>query len=134
MSCSAPKALEYNTYRNFSIEKLGFTTTGIKLDLEYYNPNNIGLQLRRSELDVFINNVLLGHSSLDTFINIPRRDTFLLPIKFGVDMKNLLKNTWNAFSENEVTIKLTGRLKVGKANVFMNMPVNYEGKHKFSLF
>ena len=132
MSCSTPKVLEYNTYRNFGIEKLGFTTSAVKLDLEYYNPNNFGLQLRRSELDVFINNTLLGHSSLDTLINIPRRDTFRLPIKFAVDMKNLFKNTWNTFSENEVTIKLTGRLKVGKANVFMSMPVNYEGKHKWA--
>ena len=134
MSCSSPKALEYTTYRNFSIEKLGFSTSAVKLDLEYYNPNNFGLQLRRSELDVFVNNNLLGHSSLDTLINIPRRDTFLLPIKFAVDMQNLFKNTWNTFSRNEVTIKLTGRLKIGKANVFMSMPVNYEGKHKFSLF
>jgi hypothetical protein len=67
-------------------------------------------------------------------INIPRRDTFLIPIKFDVDMQNVYKNAFNTFTGNEVAIKVTGKLKLGKANIFMTMPVNYEGKHKFSLF
>ena len=134
ISCSSPKALVYNDYKNFRIEKLGFSNTLVKLDLEYVNPNNFGLQLRNSELDIFINNNFLGHSSSDTLINIPRRDTFLLPINFAVDMQNIFKNTFNTFYGNEVLIKVTGKLKLGKANVFINMPVNYEGKYKFSLF
>ena len=133
-SCSSPKALVYNDYKNFRIENLGFSNTLVKLDLEYVNPNNFGLQLRNSELDIFINNNFLGHSSSDTLINIPRRDTFLLPINFTVDMQNIFKNAFNTFYGNEVSIKVTGKLKLGKANVFMNMPVNYEGKYKFSLF
>ena len=134
VSCSAPKALEYNSYKNLSIERLGFADSQVKLELQYFNPNNFGLQVRRTELDIFINNNLLGHSSTDTLINIPRRDTFLLPINFNVDMQNLFKNAWNSFTGNEVSVKVTGKLKIGKANIFMSMPVNYEGKYKFSLF
>ncbi len=134
MSCSTPKALEYYSYRNLSVERLGFTNSQVKLELEYFNPNNFGLQVRRTELDIFIDSTLLGHSSLDTLINIPRRDTFLLPINFNVDMQNLFKNAWNSFTGNEVSIKVIGKLKIGKANIFMSMPVNYEGKYKFSLF
>jgi LEA14-like dessication related protein len=134
MSCSTPKALEYTTYKNFSVEKLGFSNSKVTLGLGYYNPNNFGLQLRRSELDIFINNTFLGHSVSDTLISIPRRDTFLLPIKFDVDMHNLFKNAWNSFTEKEVLVKIAGRLKIGKANIFMSMPINYEGKYSFSLF
>lgn len=133
-SCSSPKMIEYRDYKNFSIEKLGFSNSQVKLDLEYFNPNNFGLQLRRTELDIYINNTFLGHSSSDTLINIPRNNTFLLPIKFDADMKNLFKNAWSTMMGNEVTVKVTGKLKIGKANVFMSMPVDYEGKHKFSLF
>lgn len=134
ISCSAPKGLVYIDYKNFTIERFGFSNSHVKLDLEYLNPNNFGLQLKRTELDIFINNNFLGHSSSDTLINIPGRDTFLIPVKFDVDMKNLFKNAFNTFAGNEVLIRVTGRLKLGKANVFMSMPVNYEGKHKFSLF
>ena len=132
--CSPPSELVYQDYKNFQLEKLGFSGSRILLGLQYYNPNNFGLQLRRTDLDIFINNNLLGHTSLDTLINIPRRDTFLLPIKFDVDMKNIYKNAWNSLTGNEVIVKVTGKIKVGKANVFMSMPVNYEGKQKFSLF
>lgn len=132
--CSSPKELEYQDYKNFHLENLGYNASRVTLDLQYYNPNNFGLQLRRTELDIYINNNFLGHSASDNLINIPRRDTFLLPIKFDMDMKNALKNAWNTMIGNEVTVKVTGRIKLGKANVFMSMPVNYEGKHKFSFF
>ncbi len=134
LGCSSPKDLEYQDYKNFKLDKLGFGSSRVSLDLQYYNPNNFGLQLRRTELDIFINNNLLGHSSSDTLINIPCRDTFLIPLKFDTDMKNIIKNAWNSMMGNEVTVKVTGKVKVGKGNVFMSMPVNYEGKHKLSIF
>ena len=134
MGCSSPKDLEYRDYRNFKITNLGFTSSRVSLDLEYYNPNNFGLQLRRTELDIFINDNLLGHSSSDTLIRIPARNTFILPIQVDVDMKNVFANALNTVFDKEVNIKVTGHVKVGKANVFMSMPVNYEGKQKFSLF
>jgi LEA14-like dessication related protein len=134
LSCSSPKALEYQTFRNFSVQKLGFTSSTIKLDLQYYNPNNFGMQLKNSDLDIFVDGTLLGHSSFDTLIRIPRRDTFMLPIKFDVDMQNIYKNAWNTLIGKEVLVRLTGKLKVGKANVFMSLPVNYETKETFSLF
>ncbi|HEV8081715.1 MAG TPA: LEA type 2 family protein [Chitinophagaceae bacterium] len=133
-SCASPKALEYKTYHNFSVQKLGFNNSTISLDLEYYNPNSFGLQLRNTDLDIFINGNKLGHSSSDTLINIPRRNTFTLPIKFDVDMQNIFKNAMNTLLGKEVTVKLTGKLRVGKGNVFMSFPLNYESKETFSLF
>ena len=134
LSCSSPKALEYKTYHNFNIEKLGFNNSAISLDLEYYNPNNYGMQLKSTDLDIFINGNLLGHSSLDTLIQIPRRDTFNIPVKFDVDMQNVFKNAWNTLIGKEVLVKLTGKVRVGKANVFMSIPVEYESKQSFSFF
>ncbi len=133
-SCSSPKEIEYRNYRNLSLSNLGFNSSQITLSLQYYNPNNFGLQLKKTDLDIFIDNNLLGHSSSDTLINIPKRDTFSLPIKIKVDMQHLYKNAFNTLLNKEVTVKVVGRVKVGKANVYMSMPVNYEGKQNFSLF
>ena len=134
LSCSSPKELEYRTFNNFYIQKLGFNNSTVGLDIIYYNPNNFGMQLRNSDLDIFIDGNLLGHSSVDTLIRIPRRDTFSLPVKFDVNMQNIYKNAWSTLTGKEVMIKLTGKIKIGKANVFMNFPVNYETKETFSLF
>ena len=134
MSCSTPKALEYISYNNFTIEKLGFDYSTVNLDLKYFNPNNFRMQLRNTNLDVFINGKLFGHSSTDTLIQIPKRDSFTLPIKFNVNMQSVYQNALNTLLGKEVLIKVTGKVKVGKANVFMYFPVNYESKETFSLF
>jgi LEA14-like dessication related protein len=133
-SCSSPKELEYQTFHNFSVQKLGFNNSTVSLDIVYYNPNNFGMQLRNSDMDIYIDGSMLGHSSFDTLIRIPRRDTFTLPVKFDVNMENIYKNAWSALTGKEVTVKLTGKIRIGKANVFMSFPVNYETKETFSLF
>ena len=134
ISCSTPKELEYRDFKNFTIDKLGFSATSIKMDLIYYNPNNFGLQLKSSELDIFLDNNYLGHSVQEQLVSIPRRDEFSIPIKIDVDMKNLLKNGMATLLRNEVLVKVTGTLKVGKANLFKTLPVNYEGRQKFTIF
>ncbi|MGN6266054.1 MAG: LEA type 2 family protein [Ginsengibacter sp.] len=134
MSCSSPKALEYREYHNFSVEKLGYSNSTIKMDLVYFNPNNFRMQLRNTDLDIFINGKLFGHSSTDTLIPIPKRDTFSLPIMFDVNMQSLYQNALNTLLGREVTVKVSGKVKIGKANVFMYFPVNYESKETFSLF
>jgi len=126
--------IEYKDYQHFSVQKLGFSSSRVTMDLLYFNPNNFGLQLSRSELDIFIDNTFLGHSTSDTLIQIPRHSDFVIPIRFDADMKNVFKNAWNTLFDKEVLVSVTGHVKVVKANVFMSMPVNYEGKQKFSFF
>ena len=47
-------------------------------------------------------------------------------------MKNLLKNGFATLLGKEVNLKMTGSVKLGKANVYKNFPVNYEGVQVFS--
>jgi LEA14-like dessication related protein len=134
LSCSTPKELEYRDFKNFSVEKLGFSTTSVKMDLIYFNPNSFGMQLKQADLDIFVNNNYLGHTLQDYQVAIPKKAEFSIPIKLEVDMKNLFKNGLATLLNKEVMVKVTGKVKVGKANVFMSIPVNYEGKQNFSLF
>ena len=133
-ACSTPKALEYRTFKNFTIEKLGFSSTAVKLDLIYFNPNNYGVELKTTDVDIFVNDSYLGHSSQEYQISIPKKEEFSIPLKIDVDMRNILKNGLNTFLRNEVAVKITGSIKVGKANVFIIFPILYEGKQIFSFF
>lgn len=132
ISCAAPKELEYRDFKNFTINKIGFASTTAKMDMIYYNPNGFGLQLKRTELDIYINGVFLGHSSQEYQVTIPKKEQFIIPVILDVDMKNLLKNSITAFFNKQVMVKVMGSVKVGKANVFMNIPVNYEGLQEMS--
>ena len=126
-SCSTPKELEYRDFLNFEIEKVSFSATAIKMDLIYFNPNNFGLELKHTDLDIFLDGNYLGHTIQDQFVTIPKLAEFAVPVKIDMDMKNLLKNGLNTLLKNEVIIKVTGTVKVGKGNIFKTFPVSYEG-------
>ena len=133
-SCHSPKVPEYRTFKNFTIEKPGFASTTLKMDLVYFNPNDFGLNLNSTDLDIFIDSNYLGKTVQENVVAIPRRAEFTIPIKIDLDMKNLLKNSFVTLFNNEVTIKIIGSIRVGKLNVFKTFPVNYEGKQHFSFF
>lgn len=124
----------YRDFKNLKVEQIGFASTTLKLDLVYYNPNNFGLQLKYTDLDIWVDNNYLGHSSQDYQISIPRLAEFTMPLQIEVDMKNLLKNALPTLLGKEVMVKVTGTIKLGKANVFKTFPVLYEGLQRFSTF
>ncbi len=133
-SCQSPKELVYRDFKNLQIPKTGFAATTLKVELIYYNPNNFGLQLKYTDLEIFVDNNYLGHSTQDHQITIPKLAEFTLPLEVQVDMKNLLKNSISTLLGKEVLVKITGTVKLGKANVYKTFPVKYEGLHKFSGF
>lgn len=133
-SCQAPKELVYRDFKNLKVEKVGFAATTLKLDLIYYNPNNFGLQLKYTDLDIYVDNNYLGHSTQDYQISIPRLAEFTMPLAIEVDMKNLLINVLPTLLGKEVMVKVTGTVKLGKANVYKIFPVSYEGLQRFSSF
>ena len=134
ISCQAPKELVYRDFKNLKVGKLGFGFSTLNLDLIYYNPNNFGLQLRNTDLDIFVDGNYLGHSSQDLQINIPRLAEFTLPLQIEVDMKNALKNALPTLLGKEVVVKVTGKVKLGKANVYKSFTVDYESIQRFSTF
>jgi len=133
-SCRTPKDLEYREFKNLNVEKIGFGASVLKVDLVYYNPNNFGLQLKTTDLDIYVDNNFLGHSSQDYQITIPKRGEFTLPVQVEVDMKNVMKNVMATLLGKEVLIRVEGKVKIGKANVYKSFPVKYESVQKFTLF
>jgi LEA14-like dessication related protein len=133
-SCQAPKELVYRDFKNLKVDKVGFAATTLKVDLIYYNPNNFGLQLKYTDLDIYVDNNYLGHSSQDYQITIPKLAEFTMPLAIEVDMKNMLKTALPTLLGKEVLVKVTGTVKLGKANVYKSFPVSYEGKQRFTTF
>ncbi len=133
-SCQAPKELEYRDFKNLKIEKMGLGASSLKLDVVYYNPNNFGLQLKYTDLDIFVDGNFLGHSSQDYQITIKKLAEFTLPLQISLDMQNLLKNALPTLLGKEVTVKITGKVKLGKANVYKMFNVNYEARQRFVIY
>lgn len=132
-SCRSPKDLEFRGFTNLSVENIGFTGAILHVDVLYYNPNNFGLELNRTDLDIFIDSTFLGHSSQDLQVRVPRRQEFSIPLKVDLDMRNLLKNGIMGFLNKEVSIRVIGKVRVGKAGVYKTFDMNYQTFQKLSL-
>lgn len=126
--CKQPQIPEYQAFENFKISKFGLSESVVSADLKYYNPNDFALKLKHADLDLSVNDRHVGHSVLDTLVTIPSRDTFYLPLKMKVDMKQLFTNALSLLINNEIDVKVNGNIKLGKSGVYFNMPVNYSGK------
>lgn len=113
---------------------MGFDKTVLAMDLVYYNPNGFGVDLKKVDCDVYIDNSYLGKFQLDTLMHIPRKSEFILPSRILVDMKAVLKNGLNLLFSQEVLINVKGTTRVGKAGFFKTVPFDYETRHKLSLF
>ncbi|UYQ94261.1 LEA type 2 family protein [Chitinophaga horti] len=133
-SCEKMKDLEFINVANFGLDNLGFTKSVVRMSIAYYNPNGFNLKLKEADFDLFLNDVKVGHSSQDTLIYIPAKDTFYFPVKMEVDMSNVFKNALTALVSKEVTIKASGKCKVGKGGVFLPFPIKCETKQQLGLF
>jgi len=116
-SCQAPKDLEYRSAKNFQLNQLGFSKSKMSLDLVFYNPNKFGLDLKKVDSDVYLDNIYLGKFQLDTLMHINKSSEFVLPSSVEVDMQNLMKNAVQLMFKKEMQIRATGSEKVGKADI-----------------
>lgn len=81
LSCSTPQGFEYKGLNNVKVKNLGFEYVDLSLNLVCYNPNNFRLDLKQVDCEVYIDNRYLGKYTLDTLMQIPKKQNFELPLK-----------------------------------------------------
>ncbi|MBC7828493.1 MAG: LEA type 2 family protein [Chitinophagaceae bacterium] len=132
LSCAKPKGFDYLGFQNVRVIKWGIKETTVGMDVQFYNPNS-GLQLKKAEVDVQINNKYLGRTVIDSLINIPKKDTFLIPMTMTMETINAVSGILQSISDSSVLVKLDGKATVGRSGVFFNYPIKYEGNQKIKL-
>jgi len=132
VSCAKPKSFDYLGFQNVKVLNWGIKESTIGMDVQFYNPN-ARLQLKRAEVDVHINNKFLGRTVIDSLIDIPRKDTFIIPMTMVVESFSAVSGIMQTISDTSVLVKLEGKATVGKSGVFFNYPIKYEGNQKIKL-
>jgi LEA14-like dessication related protein len=133
VGCRKPEAPVYLGYENFRIEKIGLASNKMTADLKMYNPNRYALQLKQADIDVLFNDRFLGHTAVNTFVELQPRDTTSVPLQLQASALDLLTNTAQVLLNPDVRVKMQGSAKVGRGGVFINVPVNYEGMQRIEL-
>lgn len=131
--CSKPQNPSYHGYDDFRVEKVGVKNTILSTRVKLYNPNAYALKLKSANIDVYINNDYLGHSSIDSLITLPGKDTSYVPLQLTASAKDLLSNTLKVWLNPDVKIRITGAARAGRGSLFVNVPINYEGVQRIQL-
>ena len=127
-------APEYQGFENLQVGKLSLQETLISTSLRFYNPNAFGLQLKKAEMDIYINEKLVDHYTLDSTIVISKLDTFFIPVSVKIDFKNIFNNALQSLLRNEIKIRLAGYAKLKKGAVGLHVPLHYEETQKLDAF
>jgi len=124
-SCTKISRPVYAGYDSFKIQRPGINNRVITGNVKLYNPNNYALQLKKADADVFLNEKLLGHMSLDSLIIMRPHDTSRVPLALQSSAGNLLQASAGALLDSNARLRITGEVKVGRGGVFVTVPVNF---------
>ena len=127
VSCSKPEAPEYLGFRNFAIQSFNMDSSLLHTELVFYNPNPFNMELKRGDVNVYLDDVLANHYVMDSTISIQRKDTFYVPLNLKVSPKLLLGSALKMLmNDNKIKVRLQGSVRVKRSGVSFTVPVNYE--------
>lgn len=132
-SCKQLSPPEFVAAENVKIGGKSLLHPTLSADIRLYNPNKANLTFKSGDLDIYVENRLLGHTELDSIIHIKRLDTFRIPLSVQVNWGNMLSNALALSLKDSVLIRLEGKIKVGRSGVFITRPIRYEQKEKLDL-
>jgi LEA14-like dessication related protein len=121
---------QFKKFDNFGIRKLGFTDVVLGFETVYFNPNNFGVTVKEADVDVYVNEIYLGKFNQPEATQVGGKAEFIIPFEGNIPIKNALQLNGRDILKRPVGIKAIGRVKVGKAGVFVTQEVNYQGSHR----
>ncbi len=131
-SCRAVKDPEIKGIENFRIHSFGLKESSLSFNMLFFNPNGFRLKIKEAEGNAWLDGNLLGYFTVDTLVRVPALGNFQIPVRLKMDMSHFVENISAAVTDKQVTLKLDGWAKAGKGPVFINYPIRYEGKQKWS--
>jgi LEA14-like dessication related protein len=123
------KPLEYRKLSDFKFEVFSFKKIVFKTNLQMYNPNAIGIDVLNSDMDIYINDRLLGKSKQGESIRINRISEFSIPLEVEVETGKInlsfLKGMWESMQKGKVKVQIKGNCKLRKLGIPFTYPIDY---------
>jgi LEA14-like dessication related protein len=127
ISCSKPEAPEYLGFRNFEVRSFNMDSSLLHTELAFFNPNTFNMELKKGDVNVYLENKLANHYVMDSTIQIPRRDTFYVPLNLRVSPKLLIGSAISMLmNNNKIKVRLVGSVRVKRGSFSFTVPINYE--------
>jgi len=129
-SCERIQDPQFKSLERFGVRKFGFTEVVIGFETVYNNPNNFGVSVKEADVDVYVDSIYLGKFLQPQLTQVKGKSDFAIPFEGTVSVKNALQLNGREMLRRPVSIRAVGKVKVGKAGVFVTKDISYQGKHR----
>lgn len=95
-----------------------------------YNPNDIGVKLRKVKVDVFINDKKTGEIDQKIKMQIPPNAEFTVPleVKLAMEELNLVDTVLGMLGGRKLNVHYKGSIKITYRGLPMSVPVDYKSE------
>ena len=125
-SCSKPLQPQYLGFENLQINKNMGNESIVSASVKFYNPNNFPLQLKQADINLMLNDKQVAHDLLDSTINIPKLDSFYVPVSFSLSLNSILNNALQFLLSRKTKVNADGFIKLKKSGISFTVPIHYE--------
>lgn len=120
------KELEYKGIQKTQIRNLSLSNAAIQIDLSYYNPNKFGIDVKETNLSIYLNDKFVALADQPEKTQIPREANFTFPIVAHFDPFKILGTAITSLFSKQNKISIQGTAKLGKSGVFIKVPIAIE--------
>ena len=136
MGCKEPQPPEFVKLKDWQVSRPEKGMAEIATVAVFYNPNNVSLQLREVNVDVYTGADKVGNIlQVSDRVKIGKKTGFDVPLSFKFNVvdqfKILLGNIFTIVSDQKVVFKYKGYLKAQKAGISFKVPL--EGEEGFTI-
>ena len=126
VGCKQPLAPDYRGIESITITKITLNESRVDANVKLYNPNNFRLKLKHADVKIFANNKYIGRCIIDSTIDIPKMDSFHIPVSVNINLKNIVSNAVQLLLNGEVKVNADGFVRLKKSAIRFKVPVHFE--------
>lgn len=122
--CNDVKEIEYKGIKDTQLETLNLNNAAIRIYAEFFNPNNFGVDVKETNLSIYLNDKFISYAEQPSKTQIPKNSSFIFPITAHFDPLKALGFAFKNILSKSVKITVQGSAKVGKSGMYIRVPVN----------
>ncbi|MBK7762954.1 MAG: LEA type 2 family protein [Bacteroidetes bacterium] len=123
-SCNDVKEVEYKGIKNTEIQSLGFKNAALRINIEYFNPNKFGVDVKESNLSIYLNDKFVGIADQPEKVQMPKNSNFIFPVVAHFEPMKILGTAFSSIFNKKNKLTIQGSAKVGKAGMYIKIPIN----------
>ena len=124
--CNDVKELEYKGIENTRLQSLGLNNTSIRIELKYFNPNKFGIDVKETNLNIYLNDKFIAVADQPEKTQIPKKSDFIFPVTAHFDPIKVVGMAFKSLLSGKSKVGLHGTAKLGKGGVYIRVPVDIE--------